>query len=39
MFDVDPGCVKHGRSHEVMPYFYAWKPTYMFVSKANRFQL
>ncbi|KAK7224843.1 hypothetical protein V2G26_012846 [Clonostachys chloroleuca] len=30
MFDVDPGCVKHGRSHEVMPYFYAWKPTYMF---------
>ncbi|KAF4472258.1 benzoate 4-monooxygenase [Fusarium albosuccineum] len=30
MFDEDPGSVKYGRPHEVMPYFRAWKPTYIY---------
>ncbi|KAH8897412.1 cytochrome P450 [Thozetella sp. PMI_491] len=30
MFDEDPGSVKFGRPHEVMPYFRAWKPTYIY---------
>ncbi|KAL7653030.1 cytochrome P450 [Aspergillus phoenicis ATCC 13157] len=30
MFDDDPGQVTSGRSHEVMEYLQAWKPTYIY---------
>ncbi|KAM5369016.1 hypothetical protein ACJZ2D_009219 [Fusarium nematophilum] len=30
MFDEDPGSVTNGRPHQVMPYFRAWKPTYIY---------
>ncbi|BCS06667.1 benzoate 4-monooxygenase [Aspergillus luchuensis IFO 4308] len=30
MFDEDPGQVTSGRSHEVMAYLQAWKPTYIY---------
>ncbi|PYI02316.1 cytochrome P450, partial [Aspergillus sclerotiicarbonarius CBS 121057] len=30
MFDDDPGQVASGRSHEVMAYLAAWKPTYIY---------
>ncbi|GLA83012.1 hypothetical protein AtubIFM56815_007203 [Aspergillus tubingensis] len=32
MFDEDPGQVTSGRSHEVMAYLQAWKPTYIYYS-------
>ncbi|GLA62675.1 hypothetical protein AtubIFM54640_003805 [Aspergillus tubingensis] len=32
MFDDDPGQVNSGRSHEVMAYLQAWKPTYIYYS-------
>lgn len=30
LFDEDPGSVKYGKPHEVMPYFRAWKPTFIY---------
>lgn len=38
MFDDDLGQVTSGRSHEVMAYLQAWKPTYIYVSLENRFR-
>lgn len=35
MFDEDPGSVKAGQPHEVMPYLRAWKPTFIYVSPAE----
>lgn len=37
LFDEDPGSVKYGRAHEVMPYFRAWKPTFIYVSALSPF--
>lgn len=32
MFDEDPGSVRAGKAHEVMPYLRAWRPTFIYVS-------
>ncbi|ETN45556.1 uncharacterized protein HMPREF1541_09388 [Cyphellophora europaea CBS 101466] len=30
MFDEDPGSIRAGKPHEVMPYLRAWKPTFIY---------
>ncbi|KEF58607.1 uncharacterized protein A1O9_06533 [Exophiala aquamarina CBS 119918] len=30
MFDEDPGSVRKGEAHEVMPYLRAWRPTFIY---------
>lgn len=30
MFDEDPGSVRSGKPHEVMPYLRAWRPTFIY---------
>ncbi|KIX07472.1 uncharacterized protein Z518_02125 [Rhinocladiella mackenziei CBS 650.93] len=30
MFDEDPGSIKAGQPHEVMPYLRAWRPTFIY---------
>lgn len=32
MFDEDPGSLRAGKPHEVMPYLRAWRPTFIYVS-------
>jgi cytochrome P450 len=32
MFDEDPGSVRAGKPHAVMPYLKAWRPTFIYVS-------
>lgn len=32
MFDEDPGSIKAGQPHKVMPYLRAWRPTFIYVS-------
>ncbi|GKZ67145.1 hypothetical protein AnigIFM60653_004510 [Aspergillus niger] len=38
MFDDDPGQVTSGRSHEVMEYLQAWKPTYIYIDGVSMFR-